>query len=138
MHSRKTPADMQDAPRYENPVAEMKAELSQAVEVFRRAGVSPDAIVLDPGIGFAKRLDDNLEILRHADAFVAMGRPVIIGASRKSFIGGVTGKGVDERLSGSLAAVAACYWRGVRGFRVHDVAETVEFLKMLSAIETGR
>jgi dihydropteroate synthase len=138
MHSRKTPADMQDAPRYEHTVAEIKAELSRAVAVFERAGVSPDAIVLDPGIGFAKRLDDNLEILRHADAFVAMGRPVIVGASRKSFIGEVTGKGVDQRLSGSLAAVAACYRRGVRGFRVHDVAETVDFLKMLSVIETHR
>ncbi len=137
MHSRKTPADMQDNPFYADCIAEVKAELQERIDEFRKAGVKPEKIVVDPGIGFAKRCEDNLAIIRNTDALVRMGYPVLIGASRKSFIGRITDKAVEQRLSGSLAAVAACFMRGARAFRVHDVAETVDFLRMLVAIENG-
>lgn len=135
MHSRGMPQTMQVNPFYTNTVKEVSSELSDAVERFRSAGVAGDKIVLDPGIGFAKTFEHNITLMKHLDAIVAMGYPVAVGTSRKSFIGTITGKNVEDRLAGTLATVASAYRAGVTIFRVHDVAETADFLKVLSAIE---
>jgi dihydropteroate synthase len=137
MHSRKTPATMQQEPHYNDVLAEVKSELRAAVHSFRTAGAATDSIILDPGIGFAKRLEDNLALLGHLEDIVALGHPVCVGASRKSFIGRVTGAEAGDRLAGSLAAVAASFYGGATLFRVHDVKETVDMLKVLAAIQTG-
>jgi dihydropteroate synthase len=135
MHSRKTPATMQQEPGYGDVIAEVTSELAAAVHSFCAAGAANDAIILDPGIGFAKRLEDNLALLGHLEDIVAIGYPVCVGASRKSFIGRITGSEAGERLAGSLAAVAASFHRGATLFRTHDVKETVDMLKVLAAIE---
>lgn len=137
MHSRETPATMQKEPRYDDVVAEVKSELSAALDVFFAAGTAPEAIVLDPGFGFAKRLEDNLALLAHLKDIAAIGYPVCVGVSRKSFIGRITGREAGQRLPGSLAAVAASFYGGATLFRVHDVRETVEMLKVLEAIQTS-
>jgi dihydropteroate synthase len=134
MHSRKTPATMQSSPSYGDVVAEVKQELLERAGAFAAAGVLRHNIVLDPGIGFAKRLEDNLRLLRQLDVLVALGYPVCVGASRKSFVGTLTGHDKEERLWGSLAAVAAARHKGARLFRVHDVKETLDFIKVLDAI----
>jgi dihydropteroate synthase len=93
-------------------------------------------IIIDPGFGFGKRLEDNLNLLKRLNEFKLFGLPILVGASRKSFVGAVTG--VEEprkRLAGSLGAVAAAYYKGAKIFRVHDVKETVELLKLLTAVE---
>jgi dihydropteroate synthase len=137
MHSRKTPQDMQVNPHYENVVEEVRSELSESVELFLRHGVSRRNIIVDPGIGFAKRFEDNLVLLRELPALSALGCPILVGASRKSFIGIVTGRDANERLAGSLACVGAAFLKGAKLFRVHDVKETADFLKVMSAIEHG-
>lgn len=134
MHSRKTPATMQQEPYYSDVVAEVRAELMQSVQRFVSGGVARENIVLDPGIGFAKRLEDNLALLSHLDRLMDLGFPLLIGTSRKSFIGRITGKPVDERLWGTLGSVAAAFERGARMFRVHDVAETRDLLSVCWAI----
>lgn len=137
MHSRETPATMQREPYYRDVIAEVKTELMSAVQTFRAAGVAPDAIALDPGIGFAKRLEDNLALLARLEEIAAIGYPVCVGTSRKSFVGRITGREVDARLAGSLASVAASFYGGATLFRVHDVRETVDMLKVLEAIKPG-
>lgn len=138
MHSRGTPKTMQDAPHYEDVLAEVESELREAVKRFAGSGVSEGAIVLDPGIGFAKRLEDNLALLAKVDRLCLLGYPLLVGASRKSFIGQVTGAAVEDRLPGSLAAVAAAYAGGARMFRVHDVGETVGLLRVMEAVGQER
>lgn len=134
MHSRKKPENMQDSPHYENPTYEVLKELYEAVSLFCESGVDQEKIILDPGIGFAKRVTDNLQLLREIST-LAKEYPVLIGTSRKSFIGEITGSTVDKRLAGSLATVGETYRRGASIFRVHDVAETVDYLKMVDAID---
>lgn len=133
MHSRKTPKDMQDEPFYSDVTNEVQAELAESVKHFLDAGVQKHQIVLDPGIGFAKRVEDNLLLLKECEVLTSE-YPLLIGTSRKSLIGEVTGKPVEKRLAGSLATVGETYRRGASIFRVHDVAETVDFLKMMDAI----
>jgi len=135
MHSRQTPRDMQQAPRYGDVLREVRSELLACVRRFLDAGVRSRDIILDPGIGFAKRLEDNLALLRRPDVLLKTGFPVLIGPSRKSFIGAITGKEPRERLAGTLAAVAAAYVNGARFFRVHDVKETRDLLMVLSRIQ---
>jgi dihydropteroate synthase len=135
MHSRKTPLDMQDNPVYNDVTAEVITELSEAVSRFVEAGVAPENIILDPGIGFAKRPDHSIRLLAEIGNLVSLGYPVLVGTSRKSFIGRLTGSSSpDLRLAGTLASVAAAWYRGVKIFRVHDVAETRDFLTVLTAI----
>jgi dihydropteroate synthase len=138
MHSRRTPADMQTEPHYDDVVAEVSAELLRSVELFVAAGVIKENIILDPGIGFAKRLEDNVRLLREIRSLLSLGYPLLVGTSRKSFIGRITGKEPDGRLGGSLGSVAAAFAGGARLFRVHDVGETVDMLKVMSAIATGQ
>ncbi len=135
MHSRKRPETMQDNPRYSNVVANVKDELLQAVELFVSAGVNRSKIILDPGIGFAKSISDNISLLKSCHEFSNFEFPLLIGTSRKSFIGEITGKDVSQRLAGSLATIGETYRQGASIFRVHDVAETVDYLKVLSSIK---
>jgi len=136
MHSRGTPRTMQQEPFYRDVLAEVEHELFSAVERFRAQGVSDGNILLDPGFGFAKRFEDNLVLLANIDKLVSQGYPLLVGTSRKSFIGRLTGKESEERLAGSLGSVAAAYVRGAHLFRVHDVSATVDMLRVLSAVTT--
>ncbi|MBD3320454.1 MAG: dihydropteroate synthase [Chitinivibrionales bacterium] len=135
MHSRETPQTMQKNPSYINVITEIIAELQNSIEQFIRKGVNAGNIIIDPGIGFAKRFEDNITLLNRLDEIAALKYPLAIGTSRKSFIGHITGQEPDSRLAGSLATLASAYRCGARIFRVHDVAETVDFLKVLSVIE---
>ncbi len=135
MHSRKSPSDMQNKPYYQNVVKEVQSELLESVAVFERAGVRRGNIIIDPGIGFAKRLEDNCTLLKHIQELSSMGFSVLVGTSRKSFIGTITGKKAADRLAGSLATVAASFYRGARFFRVHDVDQTRDLLKVIVSIE---
>jgi len=137
MHSRKSPGDMQMSPHYEDVVSEVGDELRSAIKVFLEAGVDRDNIIVDPGIGFAKRFEDNLALLKNLEKLENLGFPILIGTSRKSFIGSITGRGVEERLYGSLGSIASAYLHGARIFRVHDVGPTRDFLKVFSAIESS-
>jgi dihydropteroate synthase len=122
MHMRGTPADMQSRAAYGDVVADVTRELADALARAEAAGVARERVVLDPGIGFAKTAEQSLELLARAGELRALGRPLLVGPSRKSFIGKVTGAAVGERLPGTLAAVAACVLAGVEILRVHDVA----------------
>lgn len=135
MHMRGTPKTMQEDPHYIEPVREIKEELLIYVKKAEAAGVPRDQIILDPGIGFGKRLSDNLLVLKHLSEFVNSGYPVCVGLSRKSFIGTLTGKPVEDRLAGSLGAAASSVFRGASILRVHDVAETADMVTLISAID---
>lgn len=135
MHSRKTPGTMQIEPAYQDVVAEVKNELLQSVRMFTCKGVKDEQILIDPGIGFAKSADHNISLLHKIEEIVNIGFPVLLGTSRKNFIGKITGKGVQDRLYGSLGSIAQAYSKGVKMFRVHDVDATRDFLKVLAAID---
>jgi len=137
MHMKGEPKTMQEAPFYEDCLHEVAEFLDEAAARALAAGVHKDLILLDPGIGFGKRLEDNLALLAGLDELSSLGYPLIIGVSRKAFIGALTGKPAGERLAGSLGAVAAAYIGGARLFRVHDVAETRDLLLVLSACLGG-
>ncbi len=135
MHSRHTPETMQDEPFYDDVVTEVRDELLVSVKTFTDRGVLRENIILDPGIGFAKRFEDNIFLLKHTARLVQTGIPVLIGTSRKSFIGTITGKETPDRLYGSLGSIATAYAHGARIFRVHDVDATNDFLRVLSTVE---
>lgn len=134
MHSRGNPKTMQISPHYENVVHEVQTELKGSVDLFLKAGVNAESIVLDPGIGFAKNFDHNEELIRKIDILLGGGYPILLAASRKAFIGNITGKKVEDRLAGSLGVVAAAFEKGVTFFRVHDVAATRDLLLVLSRL----
>jgi dihydropteroate synthase len=134
MHSRKTPGTMQVDPIYNDVVAEVAAELNERITYCIGCGVPRENIIIDPGIGFAKRFEDNIQLLKNIHALHALGFPLLLGTSRKSFIGQITANSPGERLAGTLASIASAFARGVKFFRVHDVGETVDFLKVLSAL----
>ncbi|HYM60373.1 MAG TPA: dihydropteroate synthase [Thermoanaerobaculia bacterium] len=138
MHMRGEPRTMQQHAHYDDVVEDVARELESFSAAAVLAGIDRANIIVDPGIGFAKTFEHNLEILAKAERFRAIA-PVVIGASRKGFIGHITGRANGpERMAGSLAAVAAAHRAGVTMVRVHDVRETVDFLGMLAAIERGR
>ncbi len=134
MHMRGTPKTMQKAPHYEDTVREVLEELAEMAEGALVAGVAPEMIILDPGIGFGKRLEDNLRLIRHGQALRSLGFPLLVGLSRKSFIGAVLEVPVEERLLGSIVAGAAAAINGADILRVHDVAETVQMVRMLKSL----
>jgi dihydropteroate synthase len=134
MHKRGSPADMQKDPRYGDAAAEVGAYLREAAERALRQGVDRGRIILDPGIGFGKRLEDNLDILARLAETGGNDYPVLIGVSRKGFIGALTGRPVEERLAGTLAAGAWSVLAGARILRVHDVRETADLIKVLWAL----
>ena len=134
MHMRGDPQTMQTAPVYQDVVQEVRAALASKVEVLRRAGVSPDRLLLDPGIGFGKRLPHNRVLLSRLRELVIDGLPLLVGVSRKSMIGELTGRPVSERLAGSLAAMLAAVAHGAQIVRVHDVAASRDALAVWNAV----
>jgi dihydropteroate synthase len=133
MHMLGEPRTMQDHPRYDEVVSDVKAFLEERLAFAVAEGVPEENVWLDPGIGFGKTLEHNLELIARLDEIVAIGRPVVFGASRKSFLGKLTGRLVDERLAGTIASNIIAYERGARVFRVHDVAPTVDALQVAAA-----
>jgi dihydropteroate synthase len=137
MHMQGTPRTMQEDPTYGDVVEDVKAFLAERVEAAVAAGVDEDAIWVDPGIGFGKTVDHNLELLRRLGELTALGRPVLIGTSRKSFLGKITGAGVEERLGGSVVSAMLGVQQGAAAVRVHDVAATRVGLAVLDAFDDG-
>ena len=133
MHMKGQPATMQREPRYDDVVAEVKGFLGDAVRKARFAGIGADRIAIDPGFGFGKTVRHNLEILRKLGEFRSLGVPVVAGLSRKSTIGHITGRPVDERLAGSLAMALLALEGGARILRVHDVKETRDVIAVWQA-----
>jgi dihydropteroate synthase len=133
MHMKGEPATMQQDPRYDDVVADVRSFLEEAVTRTRAAGVAAERIVIDPGFGFGKTAAHNLQLLRRLDALSALGVPVLAGLSRKSTIGRITGRPVDERLAGSLALALLALERGAKILRVHDVKETVDVVAVWEA-----
>ena len=134
MHMLGEPRTMQQAPRYEDVVSEVRAFLEDRLEFAVSEGVPEGSVWLDPGIGFGKTVEHNLELLRRLDEIVAIGRPVVVGTSRKSFLGKLAGgRGEDQRLPGTIATSVLALERGAEVFRVHDVAEVVDALAVASA-----
>jgi dihydropteroate synthase len=134
MHLRGSFAAMHAAPSYRDVVAEVVAELGAAIERARGAGVPRERLVVDPGIGFSKDAVHSLEVLRRIDELRVLDRPILVGPSRKSFIGAVLDAPVGRRLMGTAAAVAACVLGGAHVVRVHDVAEMAEVARVCDAI----
>ena len=133
MHMLGEPRTMQEDPRYDDVVAGVKAFLEERMRVATDAGVREERIWLDPGIGFGKTVEHNLELLRRLDEIAALGRPVVVGTSRKSFLGKLTGRPEKERLPGTIATNVIALERGARIFRVHDVSEVVAALTVAAA-----
>ena len=134
MHMKGNPVTMQSMSTYEDVLAEVGAELSSRVEQLLSAGISSERIVIDPGIGFGKTVQQNLDLLRRQREFLSMGFPLLTGWSRKSTLGVVTGRGVHDRQAASLSAAMVSVLNGASIVRVHDVAATVDALKVLLAI----
>ena len=125
---------MQAEARYGDVVAEVKAFLEERLAVAVDAGIAEERVWLDPGIGFGKTVEHNLELLRRLEEIVAIGRPVVIGTSRKSFLGRLLGgRGEDERLPGTIATTVVALERGARVFRVHDVGPVADALSIAAA-----
>ena len=135
MHMQGEPKTMQKEPHYEDVVGEVRNFLAERAEYALTSGVGPESVILDPGLGFGKNLEHNLALLRNLDAIVALGFPVLIGASRKSFIEKVTGvQEARERVSGTVATTVLAYERGATFFRVHDVRANREALAVAEAV----
>lgn len=134
MHMRGEPRTMQVNPEYEDVVGEVRAFLKERIAVCEAAGIHRQRLLADPGFGFGKSPEHNLALLRRLEAFTALGVPVLAGLSRKSLIGHVLGRPVDERLAGSIALAVLAATRGARILRVHDVAETVDAVRMVEAV----
>lgn len=137
MHMRGEPDTMMERTDYGDLVADVARELGEAVVRARHAGIDPDRIVLDPGIGFAKTGAQNLLLLRHLDRLAALGHPVMVGPSRKRFLGEILGLPPRERVEGTVAACVLAYARGARIFRVHDVRPVRRALTVARAIEAA-
>ena len=138
MHMLGEPRTMQRDPRYADVVAEVRAFLEERLAFAVAEGVPEARVWLDPGIGFGKTIEHNLELLRRLDEIVAIGSPVVLGASRKSFLGKLTGRPERERVAATVAANALVYERGAAVFRVHDVRPAVDALRVAAATLTGK
>ncbi len=135
MHMSGEPATMQREPQYEDVVREVAAYLDGRVADLCAQGLDRETLALDPGIGFGKTLDHNLQLLARLDVLVRQGRPVVVGVSRKSFLGKLTGRETGERLAGSLTGLVYAAMRGARIVRVHDVRESVDAARVLAALD---
>jgi dihydropteroate synthase len=134
MHMLGGPRTMQDDPRYDDVVVEVKAFLADRIEYAMAAGVAEQRIWVDPGIGFGKTLEHNLELLRRLGEIRSLGRPICVGTSRKSFIGKVTGRDAHDRLGGTIASNVLALANGAEVFRVHDVREVREALAVAEVL----
>jgi dihydropteroate synthase len=137
MHMRGEPSTMQKIEPSKDIFSEIKTDFEKAASIAESKGVSRERIILDPGIGFGKTLEQNLAIINRLDYFAAFGYPIMIGTSRKSFIGRITGRPESERVFGTAASVAAAIIRGAHIIRVHDVKEIVEVARVTDAIISG-
>ena len=137
MHMLGEPGDMQDNPHYEDLVGEVSTFLADSMARCAAAGIGAERIVLDPGFGFAKTLQHNLSLFKHMEALHALGRPLLVGVSRKSMVGQTLNRPVAGRLYGSLALAALAMTKGARILRVHDVAETVDVVRMIAAVDSA-
>ncbi|NLW35243.1 dihydropteroate synthase [Syntrophorhabdus aromaticivorans] len=135
MHMKGAPADMQKAPYYDDVVTEIRTFFLERMRYAVDSGIEEEKIILDPGIGFGKRLEDNLKILKALDRFAAIGRPLLVGTSMKGFIGTITGSSLEERIEGTLASIAIAIWNGAAIVRVHDVKRTSKVVKLVDAIK---
>ena len=134
MHMQGTPRTMQEAPSYDDVVAEVKAFLAERVDYAVGAGVDEERIWVDPGIGFGKTVEHNLELLRRLGELRELGRPLLVGTSRKRFIGALTGRDAHERIGGTIASNVLALAAGADAFRVHDVAEGREALDVAEVL----
>jgi dihydropteroate synthase len=134
MHMQGDPTTMQEAPHYDDVVGEVHEYLRQRIEAAELAGIDPERIAIDPGIGFGKDLDHNLELMHGVDAFLDLGRPVVVGPSRKKFIGTILDLPEEERVEGTVGAVVWMVARGAHLVRVHDVREVVRAVRVSDAI----
>ncbi len=134
MHMRGEPKTMQQHTDYQAVVADVLDYLMARADEARQAGIPADRILLDPGFGFAKSLEQNLSLVRHLPELVKKGYPILVGMSRKSMLGAITGRDVDQRLAGSLALALLAAQSGAKIIRVHDVRETVDVLRVWSAV----
>ncbi|PBP75748.1 dihydropteroate synthase [Pseudomonas syringae] len=137
MHMLGEPGTMQNDPHYDDLVGEVCAFLAERMKQCVAAGIGQQQIILDPGFGFAKTLEHNLSLFKHMEALHALGRPLLVGVSRKSMIGAVLGRPVDQRLSGGLALAVLAMAKGAGILRVHDVAETADVVRMIAAVEAA-
>jgi dihydropteroate synthase len=138
MHMRGEPTDMQNDPRYTDLVNDVTGFLRERMEQCVTAGIPVEKIILDPGFGFAKNLEHNLSLFKHLESLHTLGRPLLVGVSRKSMIGKVLDKPVDQRLHGALALAALAMVKGAKILRVHDVPETVDVVRMIAAVESAK
>jgi dihydropteroate synthase len=134
MHRRGKPATMQDAPHYDSLFDELLVELTARVDAAVKAGIDRERILVDPGIGFGKRLEDNLALHRHLGKLRVLGRPIVFGSSRKGFLGSLTGASAGGRIFGTAASVTAAVLAGAHVLRVHDVREMREVVQVAAAI----
>ena len=134
MHMQGTPLTMQQSPRYEDLIGEISGFLAERIRVAEAAGIPGERIVVDPGIGFGKSFDHNLEILRRQESFHGLGRPLLLGFSRKAFLGRILGRPPDERLEGTIAAAVLSVERGAHILRVHDVGPVARAVRSAEAI----
>ena len=137
MHMLGEPGDMQDNPHYHDVTSEVGEFLAERMAQCELAGIPAERIILDPGFGFAKNLQHNLSLFKHMEALLVLGRPLLVGVSRKSMIGQALNRPVGERLHGGLALAALASFKGARILRVHDVAETVDVVRMIAAVESA-
>jgi dihydropteroate synthase len=134
MHMQGSPRTMQKAPAYTNVVTEVTGFLADRIRRLTAAGLAPDTLAVDPGIGFGKTVEHNLDLLANLGALSACGRPVVVGLSRKSVVGQVLNREMGDRLAGSLGAAVYCALRGAHILRVHDVKETADALRMVGEL----
>ncbi|WFB35923.1 dihydropteroate synthase [Kiritimatiellota bacterium B12222] len=135
MHMQGTPSSMQTQPHYDDVLAEVGAFLSERVEAALAAGVVPEQLCLDPGIGFGKTLEHNLTLIAGLSRLKGLGYPLLLGVSRKRWLGELTGREVDNRLAASLAGAASCIFHGANILRVHDVIESCDLVRILDRVE---
>jgi len=135
MHMKGEPRTMQSNPSYEDVVQEVAAYLKARANSLVTAGVAQESIMLDPGIGFGKTMTHNLRLLANLEKISEAGFPVLAGISRKSFIGTITGRDVNERLAGTLAGLVWCLTKGIHVLRVHDVPQTLDAIKVVKALK---
>ena len=138
MHMQGTPQTMQQAPRYDDVVTEVADFLATRIAAAEQAGIARDRICIDPGFGFGKTLAHNLQLLRHIHVFTRFGLPVVVGLSRKSMLGALTGREVIDRSPAGIAAHLLAAQGGARILRVHDVAATRDALAILAAVEDAQ
>ncbi|MFV1982105.1 MAG: dihydropteroate synthase [Thiohalomonadales bacterium] len=138
MHMQGTPASMQDSPIYTDVVSDVKLFLQQRVESCVQAGINKKKIIIDPGFGFGKTVKNNLILLKHLDEFKTLGLTILVGLSRKSMLASITERDVEYRLAGSLALVTLAVLNGATIVRVHDVAQTIDVMKVIQAVNIAK